>query len=105
MGIGCPEIRPSGMPTAVTIIPELGSWKEEAGTVQGVMARQNKRRTLALSEDDIFNLFHLGILIELSKMSRYMVITCLPLCISKPKGATCGQLKRTSRINKSHLVT
>jgi hypothetical protein len=48
MGIGCLEIRPSGMPTDATIISETGGAKEEAGTVQEVMARPDQRRGVAL---------------------------------------------------------
>jgi len=38
----------SGRVTDVTIISEIGSGKEEAGLVQGVMARPDKRRAVAL---------------------------------------------------------
>jgi hypothetical protein len=39
MGIGFPELHPSGLITDVTIISETGPWKEEAGMVQGGAAR------------------------------------------------------------------
>jgi hypothetical protein len=39
--IGFPEVRPSGMVTDATIISEIGRLKEEAGMVQGVMAKQD----------------------------------------------------------------
>jgi hypothetical protein len=48
MGIGFPEVCPSGMVTDVTIISERGRLQEEAGMVQGVMARPDKRRVVAL---------------------------------------------------------
>jgi hypothetical protein len=48
MGIGFPEVGPSGMVTDVTIISERGRLQEEAGMVQGVMARPDKRRVVAL---------------------------------------------------------
>jgi hypothetical protein len=48
MGIGFPVVRRSGMVTDVTIISEIGPWKEEASRVQGVVARQYKRRVVAL---------------------------------------------------------
>jgi hypothetical protein len=48
MGIGSPEVRPSVMVTDVTIISETGPLKEEAGMVQGVVARPEKRRVVAL---------------------------------------------------------
>jgi hypothetical protein len=48
IGIGFPEVCPSGRVTDVTIISEIGRVKEEAGMVQGVMARQDKRRLVAL---------------------------------------------------------
>jgi len=41
IGIGFPEVRPSGKVTDATIISEIGRLKEEAGMVQGVMARQD----------------------------------------------------------------
>jgi hypothetical protein len=41
IGIGFPEARPSGMTTDATIISETGPLQEEAGMVQGVMARQD----------------------------------------------------------------
>jgi hypothetical protein len=46
MGLGFPEVRFSGMVTDATIISEPGPWKEEAGTVQGVMGRQDQRRLI-----------------------------------------------------------
>jgi hypothetical protein len=48
MGIGSPEVYRSGRVTDVTIISEIGPWKEEAGMVQGVMAKLDKRRVVAL---------------------------------------------------------
>jgi hypothetical protein len=36
------------MVTDITIISEIGRWKEGAGRGQGVMARQDKRRVVAL---------------------------------------------------------
>ena len=46
--IGFPEVCPSGMVTDVTFISEIGRWQEEAGMVQGGVARQDKRLVVAL---------------------------------------------------------
>jgi hypothetical protein len=46
--IGFPEVCPSARVTDVTIISEIGRLKEEAGMVQDIMARQDKRRVVAL---------------------------------------------------------
>jgi hypothetical protein len=48
MGIGFPEPRPSVTLTDATIISELDPLKEEAGMVQGVVARQSKKRGVTL---------------------------------------------------------
>jgi hypothetical protein len=48
MGIGFPEVCRSGLVTDVTIISEIGPLQEEAALVQGVAARQDKRRVVAL---------------------------------------------------------
>jgi len=48
IGIGFPEVCPSGIVTDETIISETGPLKEEAGMVQGVMARPDTRRVVAL---------------------------------------------------------
>ena len=37
IGIGCPEVRPSGLMTDKAIISELSPSKEEAGMVHGVV--------------------------------------------------------------------
>jgi hypothetical protein len=42
MGIGFPPVRHSPMVTDVTIISEISRGKEEAGTIQGVIAGQDK---------------------------------------------------------------
>jgi hypothetical protein len=44
VGIGFPEVCPSGRVTDATIISELYPWKEEASLVQRVRARPDKRR-------------------------------------------------------------
>jgi len=48
LGIGFPAVRPSSRLADVTIISERGPWKEEAGLLHGVTARQDKMRVLAL---------------------------------------------------------
>jgi hypothetical protein len=48
MGIGFPEVCPSGMVTDDTIISERGRWKEEAGMVPGVAARPDKSQVVVL---------------------------------------------------------
>jgi hypothetical protein len=48
MGISFPEVRRSGRVTDVIIISEVDPWKKEAGMVQGVMARQDKRQGVGL---------------------------------------------------------
>jgi hypothetical protein len=60
MGLGFPEIQPSGTLTNVSIISETGPWKKEAGLVQEVMAKPDKgriRRRWWRSEDNILNFF------------------------------------------------
>jgi hypothetical protein len=48
MGIGLPEVRPSGMPTDATIISETAPLKKEAGMVQGAMASQDEMLVVRL---------------------------------------------------------
>lgn len=47
------------MVTGYTIISEMGPLKEEAGMVQGLVARQDKRRVWR-SEDNILSFLSLG---------------------------------------------
>jgi hypothetical protein len=46
IGIGFPEVRPSGAVTDALIISETGRLKKEASTIPGIMAGQLERRVM-----------------------------------------------------------
>jgi hypothetical protein len=63
------QVRPSGIVTDATIISELGGAKEEAGLVQGAMARQYQRRVVEL-RGSYLNFFLSWISFEFGKLYR-----------------------------------
>jgi hypothetical protein len=65
MGIGSPEVCLSDRETDVAIISERGPLKKEAGVVQGVMARPEKRRGVAPRGCYFF--LQMGIIAKLGK--------------------------------------
>jgi hypothetical protein len=65
------------MVTDVTIIPETGPLQKEAGKVQGVVARQEKRRGVS-SERNILTFLPLGDNFRVWQVGRYPSIPHFP---------------------------